>query len=526
MKIKKCMLSGLAAAFMLVCAAGCSIKQASVLAELQVDQNAETGEGSSFSRAEENSSIDDLSRYFHSKEHYTLKVMAFGDADPGALKEVSAAVSEITEERLNCNVELTRVSFSSYMTQLNLKLASGEKLDLFVPMSDPLEYVNAGQIQPVGTLLETFAPNLSAQLNERDWVTQIYRGEIYGLPVNGEKGHTIGFGMRKDICEALDIDYENFQSMEDLHDALVKVKEAYPDMDPVVSNGGDMYGSSIVYLGQDDCGDTFNLAVLEDPFDENGQIVSFFETDLFRESCERMYQWCQEGLVMKDASFNTDSAMTLVSAGNAFGYFQQMAPGWKLEATQNCGVEMVSWKYGVPTYTGNTLAWFVPAASGDPERAVAFYDLMYSDPVVANLVINGIEGENYIFVDKEQGIITYPEGKDATNNGYSRQEWAWPNGRLSYSIQGLEPDWGESDRFEQTAQIPVSFGFKFDAAPVINQITGCLYVYEKYVPALLCGTLDPETTIPILNEEMEAAGIRDIVKEKQEQFDQWKAENQ
>ena len=149
------------------------------------------------------------------------------------------------------------------------------------------------------------------------------------MPVNGEKGHTIGFGMRKDICEALDIDYENFQSMEDLHDALVKVKEAYPDMDPVVSNGGDMYGSSIVYLGQDDCGDTFNLAVLEDPFDENGQIVSFFETDLFRESCERMYQWCQEGLVMKDASFNTDSAMTLVSAGNAFGYFQQMAPSWK-----------------------------------------------------------------------------------------------------------------------------------------------------------------------------------------------------
>ena len=61
---------------------------------------------------------------------------------------------------------------------------------------------------------------------------------------------------------------------------------------------------------------------------------------------------------------------------------------------------------------------------------------------------------------------------------------------------------------------------------MINQITGCLYVYEKYVPALLCGTLDPETTIPILNEEMEAAGIRDIVKEKQEQFDQWKAENQ
>ncbi|MBB5266047.1 putative aldouronate transport system substrate-binding protein [Catenibacillus scindens] len=449
-----------------------------------------------------------------------------GDADTQILEEVSAALSEITEEKLNCDVELTRIGFASYMTQLNLILSSGDALDLFIPMADPSEYVQTGQIQPITDLVERFAPNLCSSLEERDWMSMIYDGDIYGMPVNGEKGQILGFGMRKDICDELGIDYENFQSMDDLHDALVKVKEAHPDMYPVVSNAGDMFGGSTPYIGQDSCGDSNNLAVLEDPFDENGKIVSFFETDLFKETCERMYQWSQEGLIMPDASTNTDSCNTLVAAGKAFGYFQHMTPGWEIEATQNNGgIETVAWKYGVPTYIGGRSGWFVPTASGDPERAVAFFDLMYSDPTVANLVINGIEGKNYVFVDKENGVITFPEGKDATTNGYSRLEWAWPNERLSYTVEGLETNWEESDQFTESTQVPVCFGFKFDSTSVMNQITACLNVYEKYVPALLCGSLNPDETIPILNEEMEKAGIQDIVKEKQAQFDAWKAES-
>ncbi len=519
MKLRKCMTMGLALVMTASFALGCGGSGDGTASSSGSGDSTASGETSSEGE-------EDLAEYFQSKDHYTLKVMAMGDADTDVLEKISAALSEITEEKLNCDVELTRVGYASYMQQINLMLSSGDELDLFVPMADPTEYVNAGQLQPIDDLIERFAPNLSAALEERDWESQTYNGEIYGLPINGEKGYTIGFGMRKDICDELGIDYENFQDWDDLYDALVKVKEAYPDMYPIVSNAGDMFGGSIVYIGQDSCGDTNNLAVLEDPFDEDGQIVSFFETDLFRETCERMYQWAQEGLIMPDASTNTDSCNTLVAAGKAFGYFQHMTPGWETEATQNNGgIETVAWKYGVPTYTGSTMAWYIPTSSGDPERAVAFFDLMYSDSTVANLVINGIEGENYVMVDEENGIITYPEGKDASTNGYSRLEWAWPNERLSYQIQGLEVDYTESDEFESIAQTPVSFGFKFDSTAVMNQITACLNVYEKYVPALLCGSLDPDEAIPALNEEMEKAGIQDIIDEKQAQFDEWKAAN-
>lgn len=93
------------------------------------------------------------------------------------------------------------------------------------------------------------------------------------------------------------------------------------------------------------------------------------------------------------------------------------------------GTETVAWRYGVPTYKGGAMAWFVPTASGDPEHAVAFFDLMYNDPVVANLVINGIEGENYV-LDGE--LAKYPDGADTASNSYSRQTWAWPNQQIGY----------------------------------------------------------------------------------------------
>ena len=491
--------------------------------DTQSTQNA-GGENGAAADSGDSAGGEDLAAYFKEKDHYTLKIMAFGDADTAVLEKISDKLSEITEEKLNCDVELTRIGFASYMTQLNLMLSSGDELDLFIPMAAPMDYVNAGQIQPLDDLIGKFAPNVNAMLEPKDWTNQTFNGEIYGLPVNSEKGQTLGFGMRKDVCDELGIDYENFKSFDDLHEALVKVKEAHPDMYPVVSNGGSMFGSEVFNIGQDSCGDTYNMAVLEDPFDPEGKIISMFETDLFKKTCERMYQWAQEGLIMPDASTSTDGANTLMAAGKAFGYFQHMKPGWEAEQSNSNQTETVAWRYGVPTYNGGSMAWFVPTASGDPERAVAFFDLMYSDPAVANLVINGIEGETYVFADEANGIIKYPEGKDATNCGYSRQAWAWPNQQIGYFWEGEDTTlWEQYKQFNEIAKTPVSFGFTFDATPVMNEITACTNVYAKYVPALLCGTLDPETTIPKLNEEMAKAGIDKIVNEKQAQFEEWKA---
>ena len=46
-------------------------------------------------------------------------------------------------------------------------------------------------------------------------------------------------------------------------------------------------------------------------------------------------------------------------------------------------------------------------------------------------------------------------------------------------------------------------------------------VYDEYRMSLECGVLDPETALPEMNEKMYAAGLQNIIDEKQAQLDEW-----
>ena len=66
----------------------------------------------------------------------------------------------------------------------------------------------------------------------------------------------------------------------------------------------------------DSLGDS--LGVLEDVYADSTEVVNFYATDTYREFCEMMYQWNQEGLVMADATTTTEN--NLLSA-NGFAIF-------------------------------------------------------------------------------------------------------------------------------------------------------------------------------------------------------------
>ena len=59
-----------------------------------------------------------------------------------------------------------------------------------------------------------------------------------------------------------------------------------------------------------------------------------------------------------------------------------------------------------------------------------------------------------------------------------------------------------------------------------REIAACTNVVNKYHKALVCGALDPETTLPQFNQELKDAGIDVIIEEKQAQLDAWLAEQQ
>lgn len=179
---------------------------------------------------------------FSDKEPYTIKMMMFGDADTEQCEAVSAAVSEITREKINADVELTRVGFGSYVTQLNLALSAGEELDLFCPFSLSLiTLANSGQIQPIGDLLNQYGQETVSAISAEDWKCVTVDGEIYAVPCNKDKASSLGFIMRKDILDEIGVGVDDIKDFDDFHDVLVKVKEAHPDMYPVVPDFASMW---------------------------------------------------------------------------------------------------------------------------------------------------------------------------------------------------------------------------------------------------------------------------------------------
>ena len=97
-----------------------------------------------------------------------------------------------------------------------------------------------------------------------------------------------------------------------------------------------------------------------------------------------------------------------------------------------------------------------------------------------------------------------------------------PNQFIGNVWEGGAPDvWDQQREFNDTAQKSAAFGFTYDSLPVTNEVTACTNVVSKYHKALLCGALDPATTLDQFNEELYAAGLQNIIDEKQTQLNAW-----
>ena len=484
-----------------------SVMAGSMLAGCGSDNASSSNDGSSKSADSSN------------QDSYTVKILAPGDASTDDCAKISEAASKITEEKFNTKVELTRVGFGSYDQQVNLTLASSEKLDLMYEYcGNVTSAISSGQIVPITDYLDSYGSDMKSQISDSDWKCVTFNGDIYGIPANKEKATGWGFAMNKEMADATGIDYSSIKTEEELEPLLEKVKEMYPDVYPIVSNNG----STSLMTAQDDLGG--DIGSLESASGDNTTVINYYGTDEYMNEMKLRYDWAQKGLIMPDASTSTENANSLIGAGKGFGRFTNTKPGIEKEMEKEVGKEVVVLEMVKP-YTTTTrvdIVWYVPHNSEKPERAVQVLNEIYTNPDLANLFINGLEGKHYEFVDKEKGIVNYPEGVNASNTGYTSLPWAWPNETISYIWEGLDSDiWDQIQEFNKDATVSPAKGFAWDNTEVQNEVTACANVVAKYGPALECGSLDPETTIPKFLDELKAAGADTIIAEKQKQLDAW-----
>lgn len=505
-KLKKVSVILIATAMMAVTVVGCGEKG---------NSDVSVSEGESDSQGMLPKDEDGTSTVAKDDEIVKLKVWGFGyTATSDECAAVAEAISEITREKIGVEVELVRNSDGE---KLNLALTSGEQLDLVSCHTYPgglSTLVNNGMATPLDDLVQEYGQGILATVDKDMLDTCVIDDTLYAIPCM--KGIANGYGsvMRLDILEELGIDPADIKTWDDVHDVLVKVKETYPDMYPLVPSweGGGMQ-KMIPY---DNLGTGFldALGVLENVFDDNTTVVNLYETDAYRELCERMYQWNQEGLIMPDAPTSTE---TNLCATVGFSALENDTPTKKTEVR-------VGWKHEgaiirlIEPYINSDAgggALFIPSESKYPEKAMQLWNLMYTDPEISKLFVCGIENVNYKYTDESRNYITSVEGST-----YDYIDWCWPNSWITPVREGDDLDkWDQLKTFCDEAHRSPALGFTFDSSAVMNEITACNNVIAKYEVGLRWGVLDPDEALPKFNEELKAAGLETIIAEKQSQLD-------
>jgi putative aldouronate transport system substrate-binding protein len=166
--------------------------------------------------------------------------------------------------------------------------------------------------------------------------------------------------------------------------------------------------------------------------------------------------------------------------------------------------------------------WGIANNSKNPEKTMELLNLLYTDPVLINMINFGIEGEHY--VKKPDGTIGYPPGTTGENSRYTlSMEWALGNQFLGYVWEGKPANLYDLTKKQNDAATPSpALGFNFDSSKVLAQVSALTAVLNQYQRALETGSADL-SVLDEFNQKLKAAGIAEVIAEKQRQYDAWRA---
>jgi putative aldouronate transport system substrate-binding protein len=441
--------------------------------------------------------------------------------DVGAVQE---EISKITKKKINATVKILPISIGVWAQQLNLMSSAGEKLDLFFELGQAYSSdVALGKLVPLDDLLNKYGQGIKQQIDVDYLSSTKVNGKIYAVPV--VKDYTTGIPgivMRKDLVEKYKIDVSSIKSIDDLDRVFKIIKDNEPNIVPL---GAGLAIPSSKYVWYDKLGDSFGVLP---GFDNGLKVVNLYETKEYEDYLNKVHSWFKAGYINKDAATSQVNPSDMVRADKAFSYFVGLKPGGLEGESMLSGRELVFAPLLPKAYatTSDTLQslWAISNNSANPERAMMFLNLLYTDKDLANLFLYGIEGKHYVKVSET--TIDYPPGIDAETVGYSNQIWLVPNASIAYTRKTDAPEiWKQTLEANKNAVKSKALGFMFNSEPVKNEVTALNNVVLQYGKGLETGTLDPAEKLQEFRAKLKAAGIDKVIAEKQKQLDAWAAAN-
>ena len=459
---------------------------------------------------------------------------------PEITDPIVEAINEIAEEEAGVHVNITFYDPGTYATQVPMEIQANGKLDLImytpIPGSGFQSFYRQGQLMDITDYLEEDGQGVLEALGDLVNGTTSPDGRIYGVASNRVLGSSLYIIMKTDVLEELGLleKAENMTTWTEFEEIL---KEVTDKTDLAGIGNSDVAGSTLAvspfFTGSDSFAENHGYDTLGDTnyliaSNSEGHVESYFGSDEYAKEVERAQKWYDEGLVYKDAAFSQEYNIHLIKAGTCFSTLSAAELGGEEISEAICGFPLTYVKVAdsvCGTDATYKFGFAVPVCATDPEAAVRFLNLLYTNSDIENMLAWGLEGRDWV---EKDGEAVYPEGVNADNCLYHMGDYLNGNQFITIPWEGSGADFREVQQAYQDELVYSPYmGFAADTDEVTNEATACFQIIEQYRKQLASGSSgDWEGTLAEMNEKLQVNGIDKIVDTYQTQLDAWIAEQE
>lgn len=463
-------------------------------------------------------------------------------------KAVMEKVNEYLGEKLNVTLEPIWGTWGDFDEGSTLAINGGDDVDIYFTCSWSANEYNSFAKKGAWVRLDDPETNLLANYGSDIWnaLPEVLKTGaeiegsdgygVYALPAFKDFGTQNTWDVNVTLLEKYGYTLDDIKNTDyyGFGDILKTVKEGEgADFYPLLVEGfvlERMVDNSIIVNG--DSGSLNVLSYYIDPTDVSkdigSKIVNKYATEEYKKFVEQTREYYQAGYIDPGCA-NKQTANDLRTSKQLEGAYligtQSYALGYEVQASQERGIE-VAFVPCTPPYVDKTSTqgamMAISTASKNPERAMAFLNLLNTDPYLMTLLEYGVEGTHYNLND--DGLVVFTAERD----NYQ----PWRNGMGNITL--LPPQEGEGKDFFTNTFIPYyeaakaipAFGYQFDPTNVETELAALANVGEEYALALSVGAIDPETALPEFLDKLEAAGMSKVVDEANAQLDAYFANAQ
>lgn len=465
-----------------------------------------------------------------SEEVYTVKFSLITLAVVPNLEAIQVVEDEINRHLAESGetryvLDLSVINVADYFTTIPMELAAGQGPDLIMMLDTMPTYVENGYVIPLDDYMDTelkgAADLLGPILNSGK-----INGSVYMIPRYFGTVLDWKFIYNKDLAEGV-YDMSKVTDMASMEPALAALKAAHPDEHFLVY--ADQFPMMYSYESN-----TSQIGTYAATVGESTQLMSFYETEAYKQAIKTAYEWRQKGYLDPEGSNNTLTHDAAVFSGSAKGVL--MGHSAPIDAIADMfnnmngyGATFDAVTVGFSDLYTDTVGVGVSYTSKRPDLAANFINHLYVDEYLWNTMIYGVEGQDYVW-NEDHTLVDYPEGLDGTSIPYMFMMYSCGIiGNGFFSLPFESNDSGSSSEYGmelmQNAWAPPLYGFTPSNANVANQVAAVSNIVDKYNKVLTFGDVNPDEFYDQFIAELKAAGIDDIIADYQTQADAWLAAN-